>query len=675
MQIRDIILYSTTGERRILPLRVGSANLIIGDSRTGKSALIEIVDYCLGRSSCNIPVGPIRDVVTWYALRLQFPTSQVFVARQTPPPTRSSINAAFLLEAAEVEIPEEIPQQNTTSEAVETYINSKLGISPNLNIPPSGQTRPSLEANFRHALFLCFQSQNDLTSRDQLFHRQGEGNNQILLAIKDSLPYFLGAIREDTLALEQELALMKRTLKTAQRDLAEAESIRGEGITNAVQLVSQAIEVGLLDSQDISDNFDNLTLLLQQAEQWTAPDIISFAQQDESPNLDRLEQLQGRARELKEELTRKKNEIDEAERFAQEAEGYSVAASQQQLRLESIGLFDNLLRANSQESSTCPLCSHQLAEAVPSVEAIQRSLINIHQELDFVERDRPHLREHIGRLQRELETVKQRLQTTNREIRGIVAEQDAQQNVPRQLYEQLFNRSRVAGRISLWLENAVLTDETIELKSRVTQAGNRIIELEALLRPEEKQERLVSALNRIGLQMTQWAGTLQLEHADGQTPVSLNLNRGTIIVDTPQRPIPLNQIGSAENWLGYHLIAHFALHKYFIENSRPTPHFLFLDQPTQVYFPNISGNFDTFSDTNLESFESTGSIEILNDRERASIRRVFNFIFDVIELLAPNFQVIITDHANLTDDERFQAAIVENWREGRKLVPLEWLDS
>ncbi len=544
MQICDIVLYSKTGERRILPLRVGSVNIITGESRTGKSALIDIVDYCLGRSPCNIPVGPIRDTVAWYAIRLQFPASQIFVARQSPPPTRNSTNVAFLLEALEVEIPEEILQPNTTSEAVETYINNKLGISPNLSTPPSGQTRLPLEANFRHALFLCFQSQNDLTSRDQLFHRQSEGNNRILVAIKDTLPYFLGVIRENTLALEQELTLNKRVLKAAKRDLEEAESIRGEGVTNAVHLVSQAIEVGLLSSQEIPDNLDNLTQLLQQAVQWTPPDIISFSENDESPNGDRLERLQRQVRELKEELTRKKNEIDEAERFAQEADGYFVAAHQQQLRLESIGLFDNLVRANSHDASTCPLCSQQLPEPVPRAEAIQRSLRDIQQGLEFVERDRPHLREYIGQRQRELDTTKQRLQTTYREIEGILAERDA----PRQSYQQALACSRVQGRISLWLENAVFTDETIELRSRVTQSEHRIREIETLLDPEEKQARLVSALNRIGLQMTQWAGRLQLEHADGQSPVSLNLNRGTVIVDTPQRPIPLSQIGSAENW-------------------------------------------------------------------------------------------------------------------------------
>ena len=70
MQIRDIVLYSKNGQRRILSLNVGRISIITGDKNTGKSSLMDIVDYCLGRRICNIPIGPIRDAVEWYALRL-----------------------------------------------------------------------------------------------------------------------------------------------------------------------------------------------------------------------------------------------------------------------------------------------------------------------------------------------------------------------------------------------------------------------------------------------------------------------------------------------------------------------------------------------------------------------------------------------------------------------------
>jgi predicted AAA+ superfamily ATPase len=62
-QILDIILYSFNGERRILSLRPGELNIITGASKTGKTALIEIIDYCLGSDECKIPEGVIRSAV------------------------------------------------------------------------------------------------------------------------------------------------------------------------------------------------------------------------------------------------------------------------------------------------------------------------------------------------------------------------------------------------------------------------------------------------------------------------------------------------------------------------------------------------------------------------------------------------------------------------------------
>ena len=84
MQIRAIVLYNTAGEVRRLDFTLGSVNIISGSSKTGKSALIDIVEYCLGREECGVPVGVIRDTVAWYGLLLQFPDIQCFIARRDP---------------------------------------------------------------------------------------------------------------------------------------------------------------------------------------------------------------------------------------------------------------------------------------------------------------------------------------------------------------------------------------------------------------------------------------------------------------------------------------------------------------------------------------------------------------------------------------------------------------
>jgi uncharacterized protein YPO0396 len=54
MQILDIVLYSHDGRRREVKLNAGRMNIITGDSKTGKSALIDIVDYCFGAGECRV---------------------------------------------------------------------------------------------------------------------------------------------------------------------------------------------------------------------------------------------------------------------------------------------------------------------------------------------------------------------------------------------------------------------------------------------------------------------------------------------------------------------------------------------------------------------------------------------------------------------------------------------
>ncbi|MBK7034425.1 MAG: DUF3732 domain-containing protein [Ignavibacteria bacterium] len=50
----------------------------------------------------------------------------------------------------------------------------------------------------------------------------------------------------------------------------------------------------------------------------------------------------------------------------------------------------------------------------------------------------------------------------------------------------------------------------------------------------------------------------------------------------------MDRMGSGENWVGYHLIAHLALHGWFAEHNRPCRD-SYSDQPSQVYFPPEKG--------------------------------------------------------------------------------------
>ena len=68
--ISAIVLYSHVGEKRVLKFRQHGLNVVTGNSKTGKSAIIDIVDYCLGRGSYNVAEGEIRRKVSWFGLHL-----------------------------------------------------------------------------------------------------------------------------------------------------------------------------------------------------------------------------------------------------------------------------------------------------------------------------------------------------------------------------------------------------------------------------------------------------------------------------------------------------------------------------------------------------------------------------------------------------------------------------
>ncbi|MBR6703670.1 MAG: DUF3732 domain-containing protein, partial [Clostridia bacterium] len=82
-------------------------NIITGASRTGKSALIPIVDYCLGSDKCTIPVDKIRNACAWFGVLFQLENEQLLLCRREPG-KQIITGDMFLLRAKEVKIPNQL---------------------------------------------------------------------------------------------------------------------------------------------------------------------------------------------------------------------------------------------------------------------------------------------------------------------------------------------------------------------------------------------------------------------------------------------------------------------------------------------------------------------------------------------------------------------------------------
>lgn len=649
MQIKSIILYNSKGQIRQLNFNIGKVNIITGKSSTGKSSIIGILDYCLGRSKFKIPEGKIRDTVAWYAIICQVNGTQILIAKPAPPKTAISQSEAYYKVGKNIEPPTFSKlTPNSNDDAVTEVLSRLIGISPNRNIPPEGQTRQSLEANIKHTKFYLFQEQNVIANRDILFYRQQEPF--MPQTIKDTLPYFLGAIQEDRLKLESEFQRAKRELKLVQRELNEAESIVSERATKAESLISEAQQVGLISPEFTPTNFEETIEALEEAQNWS-PTTTPLLEDDH------ITDLRNELQEIRKEYRRKQSQIESAELFVKEEQGYRSEAEQQVLRMESLNLFNS----ENEKTDICPFCSTELSHSAPTVSAMKTSLINIHKNLKAVERERPRLREYIETLKNEKEDFRDQIVKKEFAIQALVEEQKAADK----MQETNTRIARVVGRISLYLETMKLTDETSNLQIKVKKAKDLVEYYEKQLDIDDIEDMKTSILNRISLLMTNLAQELNLEHAE--FPYRIDLKKVTVVADRPGRPIPMDRIGSAENHLGCHLISHLSLHNHFISESRPVPGFLVLDQPTQVYFPSRDAYLALEGKSPDELSDAEADI--------VAVDRLFNLLFGFCDKLYPNLQLIVLEHANL-DDPRFQDSLVEPpWTEGRALIPQEWLAS
>ncbi len=645
VQILDIVIYSHHGQRRVVPLKVGRMNVITGSSKTGKSALIDIVDYCFGADTCEVPEGPIRRCVSWFGLRLQLESGQAFVARRCPSSQAQSSADCFIDIGDEVVLPSgpEALRQTTNTVGLRKQLSGWVGIADNLHEPPEGQTRASLSATIRHALAFCFQPQGEIIRREQLFHGAPDKSFNAQ-ALKDTLPYFLGAVDDDYVKNSELLRQLKKQLRSVEKQLAEVRALSGDGLSKATALLAQARDAGLTNviTNDWHETVSTLRIIISQPG--------SEAREQESPAQSEYDRLKAERRQLRNRLNRLKNEQEAARGFETDEKGFTHEAEEQKARLVSIGIFEG-----QEPGHACPLCAKELdsSHMTEQVTDLQLSLTQINSRLEKVTRVKPQVEKAIAEIELRINSLRDALKKNKAEELAI-----KQTNVLLQQQEdEEQKQAHIRGRISLYLESLPELPETKHIEQEAADLQQRCTDLEEKLSDETVYERLSSITSILGRWMTDWADMLLLEHSNN--PLRLDLKKLTIIADTIYGPVPMWRMGSGENWVSHHLIAHLALHRWFYERSRPVPRFLFIDQPSQVYFPQE------------KDIDGSGSLDQINEEDRVAVARMFKYVHDTLKTLEPGIQVIITEHADLRQ-EWYQDSVAERWREGVALVPTDW---
>jgi len=638
MSIGAIVLYSHSGEQRELTFKSGCLNIITGDSKTGKSAIIDIIDYCLGRSSCNVAEGVIRRSVSWFAVRLLNGEDELFVARRNPGPGTDTGGEIYVRRGRFDAPPafDELARNMVEAELI-SLLSRFVGISENEHRPQNG-TRLPLQATIRHALFLCFQKQDEIDNRDRLFHRQGD--QFIPQAIKDTIPYFIGAVDEQHFLRQHELDTARDALRELELRAQRQHEQRNVDIGRIRRLVTDGKRVGLIVPEYEPVETDIALEVLDRAARTDLTTTSALPDFGESIN-----RLRGEQATLRSGLERVNEEIRASRLMLSEQSAYSREGHEQRARLSSIGLFK--IEADGHQ---CPLCESDLAVPTPATEQIADALRAVSDQLAAVEVEQPHLQRHIEGLEQRRGELERDLVEAQNALSRLIAD-DARAKAQQDL---LVDRARVVGRISAFLDAVRPGDNEPDLAPLIEAAKRRVETLEAAVNADDVAQRLDTYLNIISKQMSRFAELLDLEHSGSE--LRLDLKKLTVVADTLDGPIPLNRMGSGENWVGYHVLTYLALHWWFRKRERPVPATLILDQPSQAHYP--------------AERDQEGRLDPLDDKDRHAVQALFELMHRACQEI-DGLQLIVLDHAHLADDW-FEASIVEEWRRGQFLVPPAW---
>jgi hypothetical protein len=163
-------------------------NVISGVSRTGKSAIIPIIDYCLGADKCTIPTGVIRQKASWFGVVVGTTEGEKLFARREPEALQATDDMHIAEAAGSVEIPVSI-KKNAARDLVKQRLDHLAGLTKlsfSEEAPEGGYGRPS----FRDMAAFIFQPQNIVANPNALFYKADTVDHRQKL--RSIFPYVLG---------------------------------------------------------------------------------------------------------------------------------------------------------------------------------------------------------------------------------------------------------------------------------------------------------------------------------------------------------------------------------------------------------------------------------------------------------------------------------------------------
>lgn len=623
-------------------------NIITGKSSTGKSAMIEIFDYCFGNSDYTVPVGVITDVARIYCTVVYKDGNYLIVAR------RPSENKAFI----KVENNDFVSNiDNFTMEYFNRYdflgisdFNKELGHFFGLDITDVTEDeaekdylgRKKGRPSIRNVISYILQHQNLVANKHALFYRfdEKETREQTIEQFK----IFSGFVDQEYFVKKQELKKLERDVKQL-----ELKQEREKEYQNSLieKLSFHLKEFHAVSGRSLETQASEMVKYPKQHLEKLSAFIVDVDYNSDSYNTELLglkEKRQTLTLEVRN-LNSKLNNINASINFAKQ---YSAKSNN----------LSNTIIPTGNQTSICPFCKTVHTTVNNEQIRLSEAIKWLNSELQKTPYFLDSFQEEKQKLENKIGEEKKKIAELNSEIDRIEAidkNLQKQQSLERQAQKILY-------KIESFLENIVESNQDV-IENDIKEYKKNIKATNTILTEKyDISEKMKRAGENINKKMNEIGSSFDFE--DSYKPINLkfDLNTFDLYQERDGHKIFLRSMGSGANWLYCHLSLFLSLQYYFCSMGEKSvvPPVLFIDQPSQVYFPSIE--IDEAEEFDRSKLKKDTDIEAVTNMYDQLVK----FCDDTEKETGIRPQIIVTDHADKLELKNANFESLINGRRWRK---------
>lgn len=390
--INEINLWLKNKKIRSIPFFENKINVITGESGTGKSVIIDIVDYCFFASKTKIPDEKINENINWYGLKFEINDKQYVIARGALSDNRKVSSLYYFSPIGDV--PNE-PTPNITEDQLKAVIEKEFSIDSNVTIPYSGKKlKAGSKISLRYFFLFNTQSGDTIDHSEVFFDKQNdEKYKEALHRIFDL------AIGIDTV----NNIIIKDKIDTLEKDIVRLERRKNAILKeNSVfdsdlrSIVKQAKEYDLisLETNSLNEDIVNLQHVVEN---------VQFM--NTSENMKELERLQKKKNEIKQ-------KIRSYNKFKNEYNGFKKLQSE---TFESLKPVDHL-RENYGQLIQHPILTELLDFLETEMNKIKKDISNKRPFDINLDDDLKKLTKELDEIQKDIDKIPQNKKSFNTEI-------------------------------------------------------------------------------------------------------------------------------------------------------------------------------------------------------------------------------------------------------------------